>query len=214
MVASHTSQQSTQSTIPNCEKQAIDDTTGSQICLKCFTGYYSLEGSRSCGQCERGCVACSESASRCSSCSAGYFLQGAAPARCVQCGEGCGRCATSDTCDLCVDGFFKPAAQTETLVCGRCTAGCKLCRTADVCFECQAGLIRSEVNGGIGCKQNGMGVFLIALIVLITICAVGCGVWALCAFCFVKNTVIIEERSSFAEVRPTVFLEDHTETYY
>ena len=121
-------------------------------CTTCDPGWFasaacSATADTVCTQCDASCATCSgDTASDCTGCAAGKYLDG-------------GVCKT---CSSCADGTYQATACTATAntVCPACEASCVTCSggTASNCTSCAAG---KYLNGGVcsTCLSCGAGTY-------------------------------------------------------
>lgn len=111
---------------------------------------------QTCISCGLGCIRClPTSASTCTSCASGYYLQSGA---CTSCGVGCENCLGPNTCDTCRDGYV-PIAPAITLgngvtgpvlypfICAACVTPCATCvGSVYTCITCVTNFYSSGAN--------------------------------------------------------------------
>ena len=201
-------QQITPTTIPNCKTVVFSQLLNKSVCGECNNGFYVETSGQVCSPCLSSCVRCSVTASTCQECKNGFYLS---INTCNACSVGCQSCSTTQVCSACNTGYFMVATSTQGSACSNCMSGCMSCSSKTDCASCFSSYTRTIENGVVSCKMNGLGVFLIIILLLILLCVCACIAWAVCIYCCAK-TIIVEDRSSFAEVQPTTVVVE--ETYY
>ena len=120
-----------------------------QVAATCPDGQTTTPSSLStCQDCQSPCVNCKDSATYCTSCADGEFVNSGT---CSTCSSNCKTCTGTLTyCVSCADGSYL----TSKNICESCSASCLTCSgTASTCKSCKSGLYLSG-NSCLECDSN------------------------------------------------------------
>ncbi|KAH0576118.1 Cysteine-rich membrane protein 2 [Spironucleus salmonicida] len=126
------------------------DVNSDPPCSSCVSGMFP-DTQNSCKKCVANCLKCA-SLSSCTSCDAGYAIEGGA---CSKCPANCKTCTSANSCETCESGFHLVSLQcvrdcTEQTDC----AGNQICDST--CKDCAEGCASCEVSIG-NCKSCDSG---------------------------------------------------------
>lgn len=130
---------------PNCKTCSTDSST----CEVCYDGYY-LDDNQLCSRCLNNCISC-ENGDECTECLDNMYLlqtetvkkcvyrcplsfykDDSSPASCLLCPENCETCLDSNSCMVCVDGYYL----NDGKLCDKCPENCEKCTRIDSEIRC------------------------------------------------------------------------------
>ena len=116
--------------IQGCNEYGPNLTNGTETCRTCntLTFFNNATFATACVNCPSPCLSCT-GALVCTSCQAGYYLNGAT---CISCGDNCSSC-DGTSCSTCRSGY----GLTNNRTCARCSDNCIDCTSDDRCTSCR-----------------------------------------------------------------------------
>ena len=159
-----------------CKGVIPDNNTCSEIkgCIATPDGEYSLDGkeSKNCNCEDNKCNKTSGECTEDKNCISGYYKDYISKL-CVKCMNNCKKCSSSNSCDLCNDGFYFNGTLCEDCHCaspndicidGVCSGDCaegNYKSTNDKCLDCEVSGCSKCIDGGSKCEECNTGFTLI-----------------------------------------------------